>query len=112
MASFKLVVLSNPVAGRDAEYNDWYTHVHLRDITAIPGFLSAQRFRMRNPVGFDHPWKYLAIYEMESDDPDGVVEKMLSLQGSDAMVISEALDIDGALAGVFEPITALVPEAV
>jgi hypothetical protein len=108
MARYKLIVLTNPHAGQDRDYNDWYTQQHLRDVTAVPGYLSAQRFKLRHPMGFEHKWQYLAIYEVETDDPDASVEALLSRQGTDAMVVSEALDLEGAVAGLFEPCSAVV----
>lgn len=102
MARYKLIVLTNPHPGQDQEYNDWYTQQHLQDVTAVPGYLNAQRFKLRHPMGFEHKWQYLAIYEVETDDPEASVEALLSRQGTEAMVISEALDLDGAVAGLFE----------
>ena len=64
MAKYKLIALSNPVAGRDQEYNEWYSNVHLRDVTSLPGVKSGRRFRITQ----DKPWKYAAEYEIECDD--------------------------------------------
>jgi hypothetical protein len=111
MARYKLIVLTNPHPGQDQEYNDWYTQQHLQDVTAVPGYLSAQRFKLRHPMGFEHEWRYLAIYEVETNDPEASVTALLSRQGTDAMLISEALDLDGAVAGLFEPISPVVTAA-
>ena len=32
MRRYKMITLSNPTAGREAEYNDWYQNVHLKDL--------------------------------------------------------------------------------
>ena len=45
MQRYSLIVLTNPVEGRDGEYNDWYTNTHLHDVLKIPGIIGAQRFR-------------------------------------------------------------------
>jgi hypothetical protein len=108
MARYKLIVLTNPHPGQDQEYNDWYTRQHLQDVTTVPGYLSAQRFKLTHPMGFEHAWQYLAIYEVETDDPEASVTALLSRQGTDAMLISDALDLDGAVAGLFEPISSVV----
>ena len=60
MAGYKFVVLSNPVAGHEEEYNDWYSNRHLADIVAIPGFSAVQRFvlrstRQRGQIGDGRP---------------------------------------------------------
>ncbi len=41
-----LVVMSNPAPGKEQEYNDWYTNVHLGDVLKVPGIVSAQRFKL------------------------------------------------------------------
>ncbi len=39
MPHYAYVVHSNPVAGREDEYNDWYSNRHLADVVAVPGAL-------------------------------------------------------------------------
>lgn len=109
MANYKLIVLSNPQDGQDEEYNDWYSNRHLQDVTNVPGYQRAQRFRLKHPMGKEHAWQYLAIYEVETDDPDATINALLARQGTDAMVISDALDLEGAVAGLFEPCSPVVP---
>ena len=46
MAKHVFVVFTNPVEGKDATYNDWYDNRHLPDVLDVPGFVSAQRFRL------------------------------------------------------------------
>jgi hypothetical protein len=41
-----LVVLSDPTEGAEDEYNAWYTTEHLPEVLDIPGFVSAQRYRV------------------------------------------------------------------
>jgi len=108
MKKFKLLVLTNPREGRDQEYNDWYTKQHLADVVAVPGFVSAQRFKLTDPMGFPHDHRYLAIYEIESDDPKAVMADMMSRSGSQSMVISEALDLEGATIGLYEECSPVV----
>ena len=108
MGKFKLVVMTGPKAGREDEYNDWYNNQHLADVVAVPGFRSAQRFKLTDAMGFEHRNGYLAIYEIESDDPKAVLAEMFKRNGTPAMVVSEALDLEKAVAGLFEPCSAVV----
>lgn len=109
MARYKLVVLTNPMSEeQDAEFNDWYDNIHLDDVVAVPGFISAQRFRLKNGLGFEHTHRYLALYEVETDNPEAACEELFSRQGTERMMISEALDLPGALAGLFEPCSEVV----
>ncbi|MFY9998593.1 MAG: hypothetical protein WAK76_03775, partial [Trebonia sp.] len=46
------LVYSNPVPGMEDEFNEWYSSRHVHEILRVPGYLSAQRFRVtRHPVG-------------------------------------------------------------
>jgi hypothetical protein len=101
MANYKLVVMTEPKAGLENEFNDWYNNQHLADVVAVPGFRSAQRFELKDPMGFEHRNRYLAIYEIDSENPKEVLAEMFSRQGTPAMVISEALDMSKVSCGVF-----------
>jgi hypothetical protein len=101
MGRYALVVFSNPVAGREDEYNDWYSNRHLKDVVSIPGFASAQRFRRQALIVGDLKHDYLAIYEMDVDGPEAV-EAAKGALATTPMEISGALDSEGILAGVFE----------
>lgn len=102
MPRYKLVVMTKPVEGREQEYNDWYQNVHLRDVVAIPGYQSAQRYRLLRSVvpGADR-LPYLAIYEIETDDVDAAVRELSERAGAGGMVISGAMSRD-IFAAVFE----------
>lgn len=53
---------------KEAEWNAWYDHSHVPQLTQIPGYLSGARFRIRSDPRFgDRPMgpKYLALYEWE-----------------------------------------------
>lgn len=93
MPKYKFIVLTEPVEGRDAEFNDWYQNVHLGDVVAIEGFTAAQRFRFAKTLGGgeDEAFPYLAIYEIETDDIDEVLAELNRRRGTERMGISEAL---------------------
>ena len=65
MAKYIMMVRSNPVAGREDEYNDWYSNRHLQDVVGVPGFRSAERFKLQIPMIGDHKYRYLALYDMD-----------------------------------------------
>ncbi len=46
MGTYKLLVLTNAVEGRDDEFNQWYDHQHIPDALDVPGYVAAQRFRL------------------------------------------------------------------
>jgi len=98
MARFQYVILSRAEAGREAEFAAWYDGVHLADVARVEGVVSARRYPIRwiSAETVDAPpWRSLAIYEIESDDPDTVIARIAEASGSIAMPISEALSMDG-----------------
>jgi len=59
-----LMVMSNcNDAGRDEEYNRWYSHVHLPDVKPATGMVSATRYRRERG-----PSEYMVLYEFEGHD--------------------------------------------
>lgn len=101
MAKHILVVLSNPVEGKEDEYNDWYTNQHLGDVCAAPGFVAARRFKV---VDGESDHKYLAIYEMESDDPKADFAGLAELGAAGKMPLSDAIDVENVKTLIFEQI--------
>tara|TARA_R110000824_G_scaffold13280_5_gene57884 strand:- start:22361 stop:22714 length:354 start_codon:yes stop_codon:yes gene_type:complete len=109
MPQFAYVVLSNPVADHEDQYNDWYSNQHLADVTAVEGFVSAQRFRLADAEeeGAPHQ-RYMAIYTMETDDPASVVERLTSLVQSGGIHMSEAFSMEDMALHLYETITPIV----
>ncbi len=106
---FAYVVLSNPVPGREDEYNDWYTGRHLADVMAVPGFVSAQRFRLSDAEAEGAPQqRYMAIYNMRTDDPAALLAKLEHLVESGQMVMTEAFSFDDLATHLYETITPVV----
>jgi hypothetical protein len=100
MAKFKMRVLSNPIEGRDQEFNEWYDNVHWPDVLDVKGVAGAERYR-RHSSG---KWRYLALYELDCDDPTGVERELRTCAGTDVMPISDAFDPDDFLMGTAEAI--------
>jgi hypothetical protein len=112
MPRYTYVVLTNPVPGRDEEYNDWYTNQHLGDVLDIPGIVAAQRFKLtdKGDVGEKTNFQYLALYEIDTDDLDGVLKDLGSRSGTERMPMSEAFG-DTVWTKIYEAITPRVAEA-
>ncbi len=102
MARHLLVVMSNAASGRDADYNEWYTHTHLADVLKTDGFAAAQRFKLSSHQMMDKgPYEYMAIYEVETDDLQKTLDALNS--GSANMTMSDALDAERTVAWAFTP---------
>ena len=93
MTHYQLVVFSNALEGRDADFNDWYDNQHLGDVLAVPGFYRAQRLTIdRTLTGEAAEFKYLAVYEFEADDLDRTLGYFFSVINTDKMPITDAMD--------------------
>ena len=91
MATCFQFALSNPVPGREEEFNRWYGTDHMIHTVLIPGVLAGQRFRRD-----EGPWPsgkhdYLTIWEM--DDPAFALAQLAQGRGTDAMPISPSVDM-------------------
>ncbi len=101
-----LMVLTNPVEGQEEEYNEWYTNTHVKDVLGIPGFVAAQRFKLSGEqLMGDAPYRYLAIYEIETDNLQATMAALGKASEGDGMVISSALDMEALASWIFTPIT-------
>jgi len=102
MPKYKMLVFTNPAKGGDeANYNKWYNEQHIPDVCRIDGFSGAQRFKRNG----DGPTEYLAIYEMEADDPDAAIASLGSKSGTDEMVMTDDIDLENATIMVYETLT-------
>lgn len=103
-----LVVHSNPAAGREDEYNAWYTDQHLAEVIDVPGFVAAHRFRvspeLRYPHSKVHPYRYLAAYEIEGHTPREAWNALEATKGN--RNIPDSMDAD-RLSAIFTPIASL-----
>ncbi len=61
---------------REEEFNRWYTHTHLPDLSKAKGFVRARRFAGRDNDG---AVTYLALYEFESEDIRASYRELLTL---------------------------------
>jgi len=102
MRQYKMVVLSNPVPGREQECDDWYQNVHLHEMVTLRGFKSAQRFRLAHPMRETEPFQFMAIYEIETDAIDESLQGLVSAAESGRLNLSGALHRENAYAVVYE----------
>lgn len=102
MAQYKMVVLSAPVPGREAEYNHWYQQVHLPEVLRLPGFVAAQRLRLAQNLVETAAHPYAAIYELETEDLPGLLQRLRDAAANGGLQMSEAIDTASAIASVYE----------
>jgi len=102
MAKYVMVVPTVPMQGQDDDYNAWYDNIHVGEVCAIPGIDSCRRFdAMPNSSPNEPPSPYLAIYEIETDDIDGVVAELSRQAEAGEMNMSPSLDLEQARMWVY-----------
>ena len=74
---------------REEDYHNWYNDTHLAEIVSVEGIVSARRFA---PMDGNGP--YIAIYELDCDDLDAVVQRLGELGASGKMSSMEFLSMD------------------
>src|SRR5450432_857879 len=67
------LVMSDPLPGREWDFNDGYQNMHMGDLVQLPGWIGAQRFRLVPDVMPRHtqpPYRRgnLIIWDQEGDD--------------------------------------------
>ncbi|OCB28774.1 hypothetical protein A5675_06395 [Mycobacterium malmoense] len=90
MAKGIMYVESRPSSPeREQEYNAWYDEVHIPELLTLDGIVAARRLR---PVDGQGP--YVAIYELEGDDLQAILDNMIANSGR--LHMSDALQLDPA----------------
>ena len=73
MAKWLTIVGTNCAdAARETEFNEWYDKIHLPDVLETPGFVRATRYENTEPS--EGEAKFLALYEIETDDIDAFMK--------------------------------------
>jgi hypothetical protein len=99
---YRLLVATNPLPGRDDEYNDWYSNRHLDEVLrVVDGCLAAQRFRVVDPEAGAH--RYYALYEFEADSAQAVRDALD--RGTPSMEVSPSVDMAGVSMALLEDLT-------
>jgi hypothetical protein len=101
------MVFSDAVEGREEDFNVWYETIHMAEVLALPGFVSAQRFQLiGDPAGGT---KYVAVYEL-SGDPQAALGALGAAVAS-TMNMSDAMDASSVVTKLFAPRTVKMIEA-
>ncbi len=105
-----ILVLSNPAAGKEREFNEWYDAVHLPEVVAMPGIVSGQRYEVheRKPdpaAGVVPPpptHRYLTVYEVDGD-LDDTIGGISAAATNGQMTMSDTLDRENAVMTFWTP---------
>lgn len=102
MGKYVMVVQSQPKPGRDEEYNAWYDSTHYEEIRALPGVTGGRRFT-KTPIELGAPGlAYLAIFEIEADNPGAVMQEMGRRSQDGTWKGCDALDAPATVLWIYE----------
>lgn len=102
------LMFSNPVEGKEDEYNEWYDNVHVPELLAMPGMRSAQRFAVRE-AGANHSTapgpvqRYLLVYEIEGD-VEAVMGRIGAAAQAGELHMSDSLDLQSMNMSFWSPV--------
>ena len=99
MAHYVFNFTSAARPGEDDVFNHWYDTVHIPDVLTVPGFRSCSRYRLVDAAATTP--RYLAVYEVETNDPQATLGKLF--EASKTMVISPSLDQSQVSITILEP---------
>jgi hypothetical protein len=91
------VVMTNPLDNRHDEFNDWYSHIHIRDVMRLPAAIAVQRFVLSaDQLPADGAveraqTQYLAIYESYDLEKNSYGHRHVF---TPAMIVSDSIDLD------------------
>jgi hypothetical protein len=75
------LVENNCDPDREAQFNDWYDNMHVPDALGSPGIVRARRYQTREFR--DGRAKYLALYDIETDDIDETMRVRLAIRAEE-----------------------------
>lgn len=108
MAKYIMAVRSNPLRGREAEFNEWYDRLLLPQMVQSPTLVSGQRYRLAAvslPEGLQKAQhEYLAVYEVETDSLQQTVQQLWSAENMARIEPSSTLDYSNVDCQFYVPV--------
>ncbi len=94
-----VVVLTEPTEGKEDEFNEYYEGLHIDEVLQSTGWKSAQRFKLTEQAGLPAPHRYLALYEVEAEPGESVLQKLNETRSQRQQ--SDALNRETAAVWIF-----------
>jgi hypothetical protein len=102
MPQCKLVALTTPLPGKEAEYHDWYQNTHLPELVNMFKMRGAQRYELVAKLMGADANQYLAIYDIECDDPMAMLGQMGAAAQSGKMTPATTQDMGTTYTALFK----------
>lgn len=101
MPKMKMIALTTPLPGKEDEFHDWYQNAHLPELVNGLGMEGAQRFQLVAKLMGSDENQYLAIYDIDADDPGAFMTKMGEFAQSGEMTPATTQDMATTYTAVF-----------
>lgn len=86
MGTHLFMVVTTAPSGEEEAYGEWYEQHHMPDVLKVPGFVSAQRFRLAPAPGDDAGvTKFMGLYEIEAEDSGPALKELARRAGGGLM---------------------------
>jgi hypothetical protein len=105
-----LLAMTNALPGQDVEFNRWYDERHLSDVMNVPGVVRALRLQAIDGLRGPLSWNYVTLYELDTEDPAGLLQELSSRAGTDLMPLTSAMDLGTAGAAILQAIGGVHPK--
>ena len=105
--TYRFMVFSNPVSGKEQRYLEWYRGQHIHDLLRIKGVVAAQMFRVAD-VQYDPTpvsQRYVMVWEIRTDDLASVFATMKENISTGLTVGSDAFDWNSLMTVTVEPVS-------
>ena len=101
MAKLKMIALTTPLPGKEQDFHEWYNDKHLPELVNGLGMEGAQRYELVAKLMGSDTNQYLAIYDIETDDPAAFMGKMGELAQSGKMTPPTTQDMQTTYTALF-----------
>ena len=94
MAEGLFIAYSSAVPGKDAEYEEWYERVHVREVrAAIPSITAVHRYRQVDLQGGGGAPRYVAVYELADGDVATAATQLGAAGAEGRLRMTDAIDM-------------------
>lgn len=98
MPNYQIHVLTNSAPGREAEFNKWYTEIHVPEIVATDSFVGGRRFEIKAHNGEAPTHRFLAVYDVAPGiDPGAALSDMVARGGDGRFTMTDAMGPNPAI---------------
>ncbi|HLK73013.1 MAG TPA: hypothetical protein VKU77_05125 [Streptosporangiaceae bacterium] len=95
MAKSMFMAWASPVDDEsEAEFNAWYDGTHVPQVrAAIPAITAAHRYRVADLPGAPATHRYVAVYEMDTDDVAGAMAALVAASTDGRIEMTTTMDL-------------------